>query len=92
MKFGLFMVAMSVVVCDGRSRVGSRGGSRNIGAASRRMLAGRSSKSRGGSRSGSRGGSRSKSSDPVMVEMRDVDWRVCLFGILVSVYFMYVYW
>ena len=78
------MVAMNVVVCDGRSRVGSRSASRNIGAASRRMLAGRSSKSRGGSRS--------KSGDPVMVEMRDVDWRVCLFGILVSVYFMYVYW
>ena len=55
MKFGLFMVAMGVVVCDG----GSRSASRNIGAASRRMLAGRSSKSRGGSRS--------KSGDPVMV-------------------------
>ena len=78
------MVAMSVMVCDGRSRGVSRSASRNIGAASRRMLAGRSSKSRGGSRS--------KSGDPVMVEMRDVDWRVCLFGILVGVYFMYVYW
>ena len=80
MKFGLFMVAMSVVVCDGVSR----GGSRNIGAASRRMLAGRSSKSRGGSRS--------KSGDPVMVEMRDVDWRVCWIGILFGLCFMYVYW
>lgn len=86
MKFGLFMVAMNVVVCDGRSRVGSRsvsrGASRNIGAASRRMLAGRSSKSRGGSRS--------KSGDPVMVEMRDIDWRVCWIGILFGLCFMYV--
>lgn len=78
MKIGLFMVAMNVVVCDGRSHSASR----NIGAASRRMLAGRSSKSRGGSRS--------KSGDPVMVEMRDVDWRVCWIGILFGLYFMYV--
>lgn len=88
------MVAMSVVVCDGRSRVGSRsasrGASRNIGAASRRMLAGRSSKSRGGSRGRSRGGSRSKSGDPVLVEMRDVDWRVCWIGILFGLCFMYM--
>jgi len=90
MKFGLYMVAMSVMVCDGRSRVGSRsvsrGASRNIGAASRRMLAGRSSKSRGRSR----GGSRSKSGDPVLVEMRDVDWRVCWIGILFGLCFLYV--
>ena len=76
------MVAMSVVICDGVSRGVSRGGSRNIGAASRRMLAGRSSKSRGGSRS--------KYGDPVMVEMRDVDWRVCWIGILFGLCFMYV--
>lgn len=86
MKFGLFMVAMSVMVCNGRSRVGSRSASRNIGAASRRMLAGRSSKSRGRSR----GGSRSKSGDPVLVEMRDVDWRVCWIGILFGLCFLYV--
>ena len=82
MKIGLFMVAMSVMVCDGRSRGVTRGASRNIGAASRRMLAGLSSKSRGGSRS--------KSGDPVMVEMRDVDWRVCWIGILFGLCFMYV--
>jgi len=82
MKFGLFMVAMSVMVCNGRSRVGSRSASRNIGAASRRMLAGRSSKSRGGSRS--------KSGDPVLVEMRDIDWRVCWIGILFGLCFLYV--
>jgi len=81
MKFGLFMVAMSVVVCDGRGR--SRSASRNIGAASRRMLLSRSSKSR----------SRSRRSDGTSkVVMSDIDWRVCLFGLFVGVCFMYVIW
>ena len=80
MKFGLFMVAMSVVVCDGRSRVGSRSASRNIGMASRRMLASRSGKTRDKTRS--------KSGDPVMVEMRDIDWRVCWIGILFGLCFI----
>ena len=78
----IVLVLLWVVSCDGRSRVGSRSASRNIGGASRRMLAGRSSKSRGGSRS--------KSGDPVMVEMRDIDWRVCWIGILFGLCFMYV--
>ena len=87
MKFGLFMVAMSVVVCDGRSHGGSRSASRsasrNIGAASRRMLLSRSSKSR----------SRTRRSDGTSkVVMSDVDWRVCLFGLFVGVCFMYVIW
>jgi hypothetical protein len=81
MKFGLFMVAMSVVVCDGRGR--SRSVSRNIGASSRRMLLSRSSKSR----------SRTRISDGTSkVVMSDVDWRVCLFGLFVGVCFMYVIW
>jgi len=83
MKFGLFMVAMSVMVCDGRSRGGSHSVSRNIGASSRRMLLSRSSKSR----------SRTRRSDGTSkVVMSDVDWRVCLFGLFVGVCFMYVIW
>jgi len=83
MKFGLFMVVMSVMVCDGGSRGGSRSVSRNIGASSRRMLLSRSSKSR----------SRSRRSDGTSkVVMSDVDWRVCLFGLFVGVCFMYVIW
>lgn len=50
--------------------------------ASRRMLASRSGKTRDKTRS--------KSGDPVMVEMRDIDWRVCWIGILFGLCFMYV--
>ena len=87
MKFGLIIIAMIVMCCCGRSRVGSRSVSRAIGMASRRMLSSRSGKSRGKSRGKTR-----RSDGTVKVVMSDIDWRVCLFGIFVGVYFMYVYW
>lgn len=83
MKFGLFIFAMSVMVCDGVSGGRSRSVSRNIGASSRRMLLSRSSKTR----------SRSRRSDGTSkVVMSDVDWRVCLLGLFAGVCFMYVIW
>ena len=78
----IVLVLLWVVSCDG----GSRHVSRNVGMASRRMLASRSGKTRDRIRDKTR----SKSGDPVMVEMRDVDWRVCWIGILFGLCFMYV--
>ncbi len=57
--------------------------------ASRRLLSSRSGPSRGPSRGQSRGKTR-RSDGTIKVVMSDVDWRVCLFGIFVGIYFMYV--
>ena len=85
MKFCLIIIAMSVMGSCGRSRVGSRRVSRSNSMASRRMLLSRSGKFRGKSRGKSR-----RSDGTIKVVMSDVDWRVCLFGIFVGIYFMYV--
>ena len=85
---GVFLL-LGVFMCDGHvSRCGSRGvsrsGSRGVGIATRRMLAGRSSKHRN---------KHNKSYDGKTV-MRDVTicWKVHVFVLLMGFYFMYIYW
>jgi hypothetical protein len=63
-----------------------RGGSRNVGAASRRMLASRSSKHHGTRRD------KPTHSRCGKVVIRDIDFRVYWFWFLTGLYIMYRYW
>ena len=80
MKLYCILLLVFIMGCSGR------GGSRNVGAASRRMLASRSSKHHGTRRD------KTTHSRCGKVVIRDIDLRVYWFGFLTGLYIMYRYW